>query len=195
MLVKDWMTPVEESCVSTDTVEHAMHVMIRTDATGLLIVDNGKIRGIFTEQDLLKRVMIHYKDTAVTPLSEVMTPNPRCAEASDDILRTFLRLFRSGYRHMPVVEKEIPIGMISTRSRHVADLLVIAEYYLSKNYKRTEVNRVLNLDFEDELLLYALNEYGTKAFKEFKAANNLKKLKDGLRDEFTHVYERRFHRE
>ena len=195
MYVKDWMTPLTEVCAPTDTVEQAINIMIDANKTGILIVEDGQLVGIFTEQDVLKRVLRNEKDVKITPLSDVMTKDPTSANAYDDVLRTFLRLFRSGYRHMPVVDNGKPTGMISTHSRHIADLLIIAEYHLSTNYKSAEVERTLILDFEDELLLFALEEYGTKVFDEYKALNNLNKLKDGLRNEFKLIYQKRLQRD
>lgn len=82
----------------------------------LLIVDNGLLQGIFTERDLLKRVVVPGRDPATTRLKEVSTPDPTAATEDTSIEACTALIRDQGIRHLPVVDDEgRAIGIISSR--------------------------------------------------------------------------------
>ena len=83
----------------------------------LLITDKGgKLNGIFSERDVLTRVILTDIDLKNTPISKVMTPNPH-AEPIDTTIAFALHLMsQGGYRHLPLVDDEKnPIGILSVK--------------------------------------------------------------------------------
>jgi CBS domain-containing protein len=81
----------------------------------LLVCDGRKLVGIFTERDLLRRVIAPGRDWQ-TPLADVITPDPVCVQRNDPIRLAVRRMQQGGYRHLPVVDETgRPIGILSVR--------------------------------------------------------------------------------
>ncbi len=97
------------------TVREAVDLMRERRIGAVLITKAGGLVGIFTERDLLNRVVGERLDPDATKLSEVMTSNPDSI-GPDDRCRVALDLMQSkGYRHLPVVHGEKIVGVISVR--------------------------------------------------------------------------------
>ena len=82
----------------------------------ILVVDNDRLVGIFTERDALFRVVAEKRDPATTRLDSVMTANPTSIRDSDSF-PTALHLMHEGrFRHVPVLdENDRPVGIVSSR--------------------------------------------------------------------------------
>lgn len=78
----------------------------------VLVCRDDTLIGIFTERDLVARVVALGRDTD-TPLLEVMSANPDTIEAEAPIGDAVRRMKASGYRHMPVIENERVLGLLS----------------------------------------------------------------------------------
>jgi CBS domain-containing protein len=97
--------------------------------------DSGKLCGIFSERDLLKRVIVRKLDPSSVPIREVMS-EPRAVIECDDTPHEALELMEKvGSRHLPVVEGEKFVGMLSMRdimrveiSEQGAELQLLHEY-------------------------------------------------------------------
>src|SRR5258707_2516445 len=77
--------------------------------------EEGKLIGVFSERDLLNRVVVPRHDPATIKLGEVMSPLRaviRCDETPQQALE---RMERIGTRHLPVVDDEKWVGMLSIR--------------------------------------------------------------------------------
>lgn len=101
--------------VSLDaTVKEAVHVMAEQRVGSVLVMDGGTLRGLFTERDLMIRVIHAGMDPSATSIRDVMTreiaavaPNMRVDEAMT--LCTERRV-----RHLPVYENDELIGLVSS---------------------------------------------------------------------------------
>lgn len=100
------------------SVHEAIQFMASKNIGAVVIVDNlqsKKLRGIFSERDLMKRVVLDGLDPQKTKIDDVMTRNVAVGnanEAYDTCLET-MRKIRS--RHLPIVDGEKLIGMVSMR--------------------------------------------------------------------------------
>ncbi len=97
------------------TVAEAARLMREKRVGAVMVVEQGRLVGVFTERDALFRVVAESRDVETTRLSEVMTHNPRSvspAEAFSDALHI---MHEGGFRHVPVVVDGCPVGMISCR--------------------------------------------------------------------------------
>jgi CBS domain-containing protein len=83
--------------------------------TSILVCDGEQLRGIFTERDLLMRVVAAGRDPAATRLAEVMTADPDTIEGSAPVAEAIRQMDEFSYRHMPVIENGRVIGVISWR--------------------------------------------------------------------------------
>jgi CBS domain-containing protein len=82
----------------------------------VLVTRNGKLKGIFTERDVLTRIAGEGVDPAKTPVRMVMTSNVETLRASDSIAYALNKMSVGGYRHIPLVDKAShPVGVISVR--------------------------------------------------------------------------------
>jgi len=82
----------------------------------LLVTDRGRVVGIFTERDLLTRVLAAGRSLDTTTMRAVMTPNPVTVGPKDPVRTAIKRMQRGGYRHIPVVDEEgRPVGTLSAR--------------------------------------------------------------------------------
>lgn len=103
------------SCSSETTVSEAALLMKRHDIGALMVVDEGKLVGVFTERDALFRVVAEGRDTQDTQIADVMTLSPRTIEPDKPFAEALQMMHEGRYRHVPVVENGRPVGMISAR--------------------------------------------------------------------------------
>jgi CBS domain-containing protein len=98
-----------------DTVRTAAKKMAEHDCGSILVCDGEQLRGIFTERDLLVRVVAAGRDAARTKLAEVMTREPDTIEGSEPVIEAVRRMDECCYRHLPVLEGEQILGVITLR--------------------------------------------------------------------------------
>ena len=99
----------------TETVHHAAEKMIEANVGCVIVETDDKVIGIFTERDLLRRVVGCGKNTDATLVSEVMTSPVSSCKPSDDVGECFKTLTASKFRHLLVMDNEEPVGIISLR--------------------------------------------------------------------------------
>ncbi len=96
-------------------VADAVEVMRRERVGCLLVTHGGKLVGIFTERDLLNRVLAHGLPLAI-PLRECMTADPVTVGLRDPVRAAVLKMQDGGYRHLPVVDEDgRPVGVLSAK--------------------------------------------------------------------------------
>lgn len=82
--------------------------------TVLVVVDK-RLVGIFTERDVLYRVVAEGRDPQMTRLEQVMTRDPQTIGPDKPLGHALHMMYDGNFRHMPVVENGIPLGVISVR--------------------------------------------------------------------------------
>ena len=111
--------------LATCTVRQAIDAMLEGNVGALLVVDDhGKLIGIFSERDLLKKVAGIHVLYADMPVRSFMTAKPVTLASTDTLAYALHKMDGGGYRHIPVVEQGKPIGMVSVRDmlRHITGL-------------------------------------------------------------------------
>ena len=98
---------------AADTALVAATLMNERGIGGLVVLDGGRVAGMFTERDILRRVVAMRRDPATTPVREVMTsPVAYCRrETSLDECRAFMTEKR--IRHLPVVDDKGVCGIVT----------------------------------------------------------------------------------
>jgi CBS domain-containing protein len=101
----------------TATVHEAIATMLANRRAAVVIVDaEGRLTGIFTERDVLTRVVGQGRDVQQTTLAEVMTRDPEALSPQDRICYAVNRMNNAGYRTVPLVDAERrPIGIVTVR--------------------------------------------------------------------------------
>src|SRR3546814_258166 len=105
---------------ASTTVRDAARNMAERHIGAVLIGEGGRLQGIFTERDLLIRVVARALDPDATHLKEVMTPDPDTVGPNDWASLALERMRASGYRHVPVVEDGVVVGIVSLRDLYAA---------------------------------------------------------------------------
>lgn len=103
--------------VPTETsVQDAVERMNDKAVGCVLVLDDGVLRGIFTERDVLTRVVGKRRDMSKTPVGEVMTENPHTLTSEATLAHALQLMTSHGYRHIPVVDDGgVPLGVVSMR--------------------------------------------------------------------------------
>jgi len=99
-----------------ELVAKAAQRMARRDVGAVLVVEDAHLLGIFTERDVLVRVVAKGLDASRTRVAAVMTANPITIEADLPFGYALLVMHREGFRHLPVVKGGKTVGIISARS-------------------------------------------------------------------------------
>lgn len=96
-----------ETLKPTDTVQRALDLMVEKNIGSVIITDKNRIvKGIFTERDMLKRVLAEKKEMSQTKLSEVMSDKLQCANEEDNLLDWFKVMSNERFRHLPIVDEK-----------------------------------------------------------------------------------------
>ena len=110
------LAPSEPICLrETAKVTEAAQRMVQARQAAVLVVDvAGRLAGIFTERDLLTRVVGRGLDPTGTALSAVMTPNPEVLSLSDRVAYALHCMSVAGYRTVPLVDaNRKPVGIVT----------------------------------------------------------------------------------
>lgn len=93
-----------------------------------LVCDGGKLCGIFTERDVLNKV-IGVEGTLDQPVVELMTPNPVSVHENDSIRKAVLAMHHGGFRNVPVVDSE---DCVVSCVRHKDIVHYLVEHFAQK---------------------------------------------------------------
>jgi CBS domain-containing protein len=123
--------PVRPALVlrATDSVTEAVRLMQREHRGCVVVTEDGTdaspLIGIFTERDVLRRIVDRGKNPATLPLEAVMTANPEVLALSGTIAHALNKMSVGGFRHVPVVdENHHPVFVVSVRD--IVEFLVEA---------------------------------------------------------------------
>lgn len=104
------------------TVSQAARLMAAKDAGAVLVIEGAQLVGIFTERDVVFRVIAPGLEPKATLLREVMTADPKTLGPTQSYGHALVLMQENGFRHVPVVEEGQAIGIISSRNAMDPDL-------------------------------------------------------------------------
>ncbi|MFO8116535.1 MAG: CBS domain-containing protein [Halorubrum sp.] len=100
--------------VTPDTlVEDAAAVLLDNDISSVLVVDDGALVGILTTTDFVD-IVAKSQPKAETTVERYMTRDPITAGAQDFVSDVAATMVEHGFHHVPVVDGDTPIGIITT---------------------------------------------------------------------------------
>lgn len=97
------------------TVNDAVKIMVGHDVGALPVLDDMRLVGVFSERDLMKRVIVQGLDPRTTKVSEVMTRDLWAADIRDDHTVAMQIMSEQRIRHLPVLDQGKLAGFISLR--------------------------------------------------------------------------------
>ena len=95
------------------TVSEAVREMNDKGVGALLVMDTTRVAGIFTERDVLRRIVDADRDPALTKVGEVMTRNPTTIDIGWRVQQAMELMTERRFRHLPVMEDGQLVGMVS----------------------------------------------------------------------------------
>jgi CBS domain-containing protein len=97
------------------TVLEAARFMMEHNIGALPVLRNGELAGIFSERDVMNRVVAVGRTPGHTAVSEVMTANPRAVNLDETIEECLFIMHEFGFRHLCIVEGKELKGLVSLR--------------------------------------------------------------------------------
>lgn len=107
----------------TTTVREAAQIMAREKVGAIIILAQQQLAGIFTERDVLYRVVARGLDPDRTQLAQVMTDRVMTIAPHRPLGHALHMMHESGFRHLPVVDHGRVIGMVSARDALGSELI------------------------------------------------------------------------
>lgn len=100
----------------TSTVQEAAEFMASRNIGAVCIVDEGgKLLGVFSERDVVKRVVVQHRDPAVVKIGDVLSELRAVINCDETPHQALERMELIGTRHLPVVDGDRWVGMLSMR--------------------------------------------------------------------------------
>lgn len=117
LLVSDVMEVDTALMLAHDVSVSAAAILMSGANTGAaMVVDQGRLIGIFTERDALFRVLARGRDPQSTRVADVMTPDPLTIAPEHTYGHALVIMQENGFRHVPVVKDGKPIGIVLSRN-------------------------------------------------------------------------------
>lgn len=102
------------------TVSEAAKAMADRNIGAVIVAEEGHLLGIFTERDLTRRVVAAGRDPKTTLIETVMTSDLATVRPDDEDSRALALMRRTGCRHLPVMDGERIVGILSIRDLYSA---------------------------------------------------------------------------
>ncbi len=119
------------------SVSEAAKQMAKRNVGAVMVVQQKRLIGIFTERDAVFRVIATGRDPRATKLAEVMTMTPRTVGPNESFGHALLMMYENGFRHVPVIENDEPVGIVSARNALDPDL----EEFVSEAQRRKHIRQ------------------------------------------------------
>ena len=97
-------------------------IMVERNIGAVPVMADGQLVGVFSERDLMRRVVAENRDPRSTRVGEVMTPKPFVVAPTESVENCMLVMRRHGFRHLPICEGERLLGIVSLRDIILHDL-------------------------------------------------------------------------
>ena len=101
------------SVAPSDTVLTALRLMADKGIGALLVMEQGRMAGIFTERDYARKMVLLGRSSGDTPVSEVMTRAVRFVHSAQSSEQCMALMTENRLRHLPVVDGERVVGLVS----------------------------------------------------------------------------------
>jgi CBS domain-containing protein len=97
----------------TASVLDALKLMAEKDVGALVVLEDQKLVGIFSERDYARKIILFGKSSHDTPVSEIMTPRVVCVRPTQSADECMALMTGRRVRHLPVLSEDKVVGVIS----------------------------------------------------------------------------------
>jgi CBS domain-containing protein len=98
-----------------ESVLAAARIMAEKNIGFLVVLENGKIVGVLSERDCIRRVVLAGKSPEDTPVADIMVREVVTADLKDTFADCMRLMHTHGIRHLPVLDSDKAVGVISVR--------------------------------------------------------------------------------
>jgi CBS domain-containing protein len=124
------------------SVAEAARRMAKKKVGAIIVIEDETLTGIFTERDIVFRVVALGLDLFATRIGDVMTRSPRVVDADESFGSALLIMHDSRFRHLPVIENGKLVGIVSARSALDPELEdFVSEARRRKYFRRERARR------------------------------------------------------
>jgi len=95
------------------TVYDTLNLMADKNIGAVLVLDEGRLVGIMSERDYARKVVLKGKFSKEIPVNEIMSSNVICIEPDQTIKNTQAVMIQKRIRHLPVMEEDNLVGLVS----------------------------------------------------------------------------------
>jgi CBS domain-containing protein len=106
----------------SQSVLELVQAMVDRNIGAVPVLRDGELVGIFSERDLMRRVVAAGLDPATTRVGEVMTDDPLTVGPNEEVETCMVLMRRHGFRHLPICEGKLLKGLVSLRDIMLHDL-------------------------------------------------------------------------
>jgi CBS domain-containing protein len=135
--------PEIHSVTPDDTVFHALEIMAKANVGAVLVCDQDKLAGIFSERDYARKVILLGRCSLETAVKEIMTSETITVSVDQGLEECMTLMAKNHIRHLPVLENGKLAGIITMRDVLNAiivgkDVLIkdLEDYILGQGYPR-----------------------------------------------------------
>ena len=125
------------SVAPQETVYKALQLMSEEDLGALVVIDEGKVIGVFTERDYVRKKILKNKTPKTTTVSELMTKEVRYVNPGTSVEDCMALMTKKCVRHLPVMEKRRLVGVVT-----VGD--VLKQLIEDQKFKIQELERYIH---------------------------------------------------
>ncbi len=101
------------SITPTATVYEALELMARHDVGAVVVLDSGRLTGMFSERDYARKVILFGKSSRDLLVQDIMTPRVLVVSPTDSIETCMALMTSKRVRHLPVCEGHAVVGLVS----------------------------------------------------------------------------------
>jgi CBS domain-containing protein len=103
------------SVEADSSVLEAARFMMEHNIGALPVLRNGELVGIFSERDIMNRVVAIGRMPGTTRVAEVMTANPKSVSVTETVENSLFLMREHGFRHLPITDGKQLKGLVSLR--------------------------------------------------------------------------------
>ncbi len=125
------------SIAPQETTYKALQLMSEENLGALLVIDKGKVVGLFSERDYARKVILKGKSSKTTKVSELMTKEVLFVDPDTSVEDCMLLMTENFVRHLPVMEKKHLVGMVTQGD-------VVKQLIADQKFENEELERYIH---------------------------------------------------
>ena len=93
----------------------ALEIMAEKNIGALMVMENGKLEGVFSERDYARKVILKGRSSKSTTVRELMSSKPITVDPGKSLRDCMVLMTQKHIRHVPVMDNDVLIGVVSNR--------------------------------------------------------------------------------